>query len=194
MRVEPVRLETLTAEIQALVQLWSQDFGHIPEGILIMARQPAVLKANLAMVQALTHSNGVSLELKRLVGLISAITSGCHYTSALTATLLSHMGADRARWLDVSNFETTPVFTEAERIALRIAQAASFTPNAVTDADFEQLRRFYTQDQIVEIVSVIAYYGFFTRWTMTLRPHSQAGLLSMMQETGLFDHVVGAPS
>jgi alkylhydroperoxidase family enzyme len=194
MRVEPIRLEALTPEIHALVKLWSQDFGHVPEGILIMARQPDVLKANLAMVQALTQSQSIPLELKRLIGLISAITSGCHYTSALTAALLSHMGADPARWLDISNFETSPVFSDAERIALRVAQAASFTPNAVTDTDFEHLRAFYTQDQIVEIVAVVAYYGFFTRWTMTLRPHSEEGLRTMMQETGLFDHVIGAPS
>ena len=37
-----------------------------------------------------------------------------------------------------------------------------------TDADFEDLRKHFTEYQIVEIVSVVSMFGFLNRWNDTL--------------------------
>jgi hypothetical protein len=41
-------------------------------------------------------------------------------------------------------------------------------PNAVTDAMFAELRKYWTEEQIVEIVGVISLFGFLNRWNDTL--------------------------
>lgn len=41
-------------------------------------------------------------------------------------------------------------------------------PNAVTDAMFAELRKYWTEEQIVEIVGVIALFGFLNRWNDTM--------------------------
>jgi len=40
--------------------------------------------------------------------------------------------------------------------------------NAVTDAMFTELRKHWNDEQVVEIVSVIAMFGFLNRWNDTL--------------------------
>src|SRR5260370_38226856 len=50
-------------------------------------------------------------------------------------------------------YETSPLFSEAERAALRVAQGAAQVPNAVTGDDFNELKRYYTETQIVDIVA-----------------------------------------
>ncbi len=56
----------------------------------------------------------------------------------------------------------------AERAALELAVAASQIPNASTDAMFVELRRHWDEEQITEIMGVIASMGFVTRWNDTL--------------------------
>jgi hypothetical protein len=41
-------------------------------------------------------------------------------------------------------------------------------PNAVTDAMFTELRKHWTEEQIVEIVGVISLFGFLNRWNDTM--------------------------
>jgi alkylhydroperoxidase family enzyme len=52
--------------------------------------------------------------------------------------------------------------------ALRLATRAAAVPNAVTDDDFAELRRHFDDAQVVEIVGVIALFGFLNRWNDTL--------------------------
>lgn len=41
-------------------------------------------------------------------------------------------------------------------------------PNAVTDADFAELKKHYSEAQIVDIVAVIALFGFLNRFNDTM--------------------------
>src|SRR5262249_57940240 len=65
-------------------------------------------------------------------------------------------------------YETSPLFSAAERAALRVAQGAAQVPNAVTDVDFSELKRYYSDAQIVDIVAVIALFGFLNRFNDTM--------------------------
>jgi alkylhydroperoxidase family enzyme len=65
-------------------------------------------------------------------------------------------------------YETSPQFSAAERAALRVAQGAAQVPNAVTDEDFGELKRHYSDAQIVDIVAVIALFGFLNRFNDTM--------------------------
>jgi hypothetical protein len=60
------------------------------------------------------------------------------------------------------------MFSDAERAALDLAQAAGSVPNTVTDQQFENLKLYYSEDEIVDIVAVIAYFGFLNRWNDSL--------------------------
>src|SRR5215470_11895263 len=62
----------------------------------------------------------------------------------------------------------SPEFSDAERAALRFAQAAGQVPNAVNDAHFAELRYHFDEDEIIEIVAAIAFLGFLNRWNDTL--------------------------
>src|SRR5438445_744050 len=61
-----------------------------------------------------------------------------------------------------------------ERAALRVAQGAAQVPNDVTDADFGELRRHYSDGQIVDIVAVISLFGFLNRFNDTMATELEA--------------------
>jgi hypothetical protein len=77
-------------------------------------------------------------------------------------------GADAAKFEQVWMFETSELFDGRERAALRLAAAAGAVPNAVTDAHFDDLRQYFDDDEILELVAVIAMFGIMNRWNDTL--------------------------
>ncbi len=66
------------------------------------------------------------------------------------------------------DFETSPLFSDAERAALRVALGAGVVPNAVTDDEMSDLRRHFTIPQCVELIAAIAVFGFLNRWNDTV--------------------------
>ena len=69
----------------------------------------------------------------------------------------------------VLEFDTPPLFSNAERAALRVAWHGALQPNAATDEDFEALKAHFSEREIVEIVAVLSLYGFLNRWNGTLK-------------------------
>jgi alkylhydroperoxidase family enzyme len=87
---------------------------------------------------------------------------------AHTAGGAIHLGVDEQKVLAVWDYQTSPLYTPAERIALDVAVGASSVPNSVTDDMFVQLRKFWTEEEITEIIGVIAAFGFLNRWNDTM--------------------------
>jgi alkylhydroperoxidase family enzyme len=65
-------------------------------------------------------------------------------------------------------YRTSPLYSEAERVALDFAMAAASQPNDVTDELFEKMKRHWTEAQIVEIAATVALFGFLNRWNDTM--------------------------
>ena len=60
-------------------------------------------------------------------------------------------------------------FNDAQRAAFAFAKKLTFEPQDVTDADLAALRRFYTADQVLEIIQVAAGFNAMNRWTGAIR-------------------------
>lgn len=73
-------------------------------------------------------------------------------------------GIDDKKLASVWEFRTSPLFSDAERVALEYAIAAASQPNAVTDELFAELLRHWAEGQVVEITALISYFGFMNRW------------------------------
>jgi len=167
-RLDPIAREDLPEDTRTLLEFGEEMMGFTPNDALIMGRNPALFKATTALVGAVYGQGTLDPGLKRLIGYINSTASGCTYCQAHTAHGAHNAGIDRAKIDAAWEYETSDLFTDAERAALRVAQGAGVTPNAVTDAEFADLKTYYSDDEIVEIVSVIAMFGFLNRWNATL--------------------------
>ena len=167
-RIVPLKYEQLDAELQATMSAGEQIMGFTPNDGLIMARKPALLNAMLGLVQAVYEPGTVSIELKKLVALMTSSASGCQYCKAHTGYGALRVGVNQQKIAAIWEYPTNTLFTDAERAALNVARNAAMVPNAVTDAEFETLRKYFNDEQIVELVGVIALFGFLTRWNATL--------------------------
>jgi uncharacterized peroxidase-related enzyme len=181
------RLEPLArTEIQGLddvLDAGEQMMGFLPNDGLTMARRPELLRAMASLVVAVYGTGRVDPGLKRLVGQMASTAAGCSYCTAHAAYGAQRQGADPAKVAALWDYQTSPLFSDAERAALKLAQAASVVPNAATDGDFEELRRHFDDGEIVELVAVIALFGFLNRWNSTLATELEADPLSLARRT-----------
>jgi alkylhydroperoxidase family enzyme len=100
--------------------------------------------------------------------MVASRAAGCRYCQAHEAVDARMRDVPKERIAAIWEFETSPLYDEAERAALRFARDASLVPNAVTPAHFEELRRHWDDGQIVELLSVVALFGFLNRWNDTM--------------------------
>ena len=121
----------------------------------------AFTRLNIAVMEC--HGS-VTPELKRLLGYVTSFVSGCRYCQAHTILGAERFGASEERLDAVWDFEASPHFTEAEKAALAFAHAAAEVPNQVTPEIVQRLQRHWGDGDIVEIMGVIALFGYLNRW------------------------------
>lgn len=161
--------ESHSPELRENFEFSKKSLGFVPNSMLIMQRKPKLVKAFSQLSQAIWDPQcEVSLGFKRLVGHVASRAAGCVYCMAHTAGGALHFGVEERRLAAVWEYRTSPLFTEAERVALDFALAAASVPNDVTDDMFADMRKHWNENQIAEIAAVVAYFGFLNRWNDTM--------------------------
>ncbi len=156
-------------ELREQFELMKKNLGFVPNSMLIMQRVPKLAKALAALTAAVWDPEGkVDRGFKRLVAHVSSRAAGCQYCMAHTAGGALHFGIEDKKLAAVWDYQTSPLFSPGERAALDLAVAAACVPNAVTDDMFVEMRKYWSEDQIVEIVGCISLFGFLNRWNDTL--------------------------
>jgi alkylhydroperoxidase family enzyme len=158
-----------TPELKEHFGFFVGTLGFVPNSVLTMQRKPRLVKALAALNGAAMDPQGeVDLGFKRLVGHFASRAAGCQYCMAHTVLGAKNFGVSEAKLAALRDYATSPLYTEAERVALEFAAAAAQVPNAVTDELFARLSRHWSETQIVELLGVIALFGFLNRWNDTM--------------------------
>jgi uncharacterized peroxidase-related enzyme len=157
-----------TPEFRERFEHYRATRGFVPNSIRTMARRPSIAAAFMELNRAVLYEGTVAEELKMLVSLIASQAAGCRYCQAHMANLASIYRASDAKIRAVWEYESSALFTDAERAALRLAHKAALVPNETSAQDFAELRRHFDDGQIVEIVASIALFGYLNRWNDTM--------------------------
>ena len=73
-------------------------------------------------------------------------------------------GVSEQQLLDLDHFETSPAFSELEKLVLRYATLMTETPVQVPDLLFVELRHHFSPRQMVELTSTIAWENYRARF------------------------------
>jgi len=168
-RIDPLAVDLHQDELKPAFDQYRRSLGFVPNSVLIMQRRPKLVKALAQLAGAVWDPDSlVDVGFKRLIGHMASRASGCRYCMAHTAGGALHLGVDPAKLEAIWSYSTSPLYSEAERVALDFSLAAAAVPNAVDDALFAKMRQHWSDDEIVEITGVIALFGFMNRWNDTM--------------------------
>jgi alkylhydroperoxidase family enzyme len=82
--------------------------------------------------------------------------------------------ARRHGWSDdhianLADFRRRTDFTDADKAALELAERVTRDPHEVDDAFWTELRRYYDEGEIVELLAAIGLFNYFNRFNDALR-------------------------
>jgi len=157
--------------------------GFTPNSVLTMQRKPKLAMALATMNAAVMDPEGeVDLGFRRLIGHVVSKVSGCLYCQAHTLLGAKNFGVSEEKLADIWSYTTSPLYIAKERLALDFALAASAQPNAVTDEQFKELQLHWSDNEIVEILGVIAMFAFLNRWNDTMATPLEAVPIQVAME------------
>ncbi|NJM44395.1 MAG: carboxymuconolactone decarboxylase family protein [Brachymonas sp.] len=163
-RLKPLSPET-TPELKSHFDFFLGTLGFTPNSVLTMQRKPHLVKAFAQLNAAVMSPEGeVDLGFRRLIGHLASKASGCLYCQAHTLLGAKNFGISEEKMAAVWNYASSDLYSPAEKIALDFSLAAASQPNAVTDEMFADLSKHWSEGQIVEILGVVAMFGFLNRW------------------------------
>jgi len=178
-RLAPLPPET-TPELKSHFDFFLSTLGFTPNSVLTMQRKPKLVRAFAELNAAVMDPSGeVDLGFRRLVGHVASKAAGCLYCQAHTLLGSHNFGVSDAKLADVWTYASSPLYSPRERVALDFALAAAAQPNAVTDEQFAELRRHWSDGEIVELLGVVAMFGFLNRWNDTLATPLEAAPLAV---------------
>ena len=73
----------------------------------------------------------------------------------------------------LSDYASSQLYNDAERVALEFADCMTITGREVSDELFKRLREFYDDDAVVELTATIAWENASSKFNRALRVPSQ---------------------
>ena len=158
--------------------------GFTANSMLTLSRRPEIARAVLGLIRAVVRNpNGtVDPALRWMVAHVSSLSNGCSYCSAHTYKNGADNGVSQEKLDAIWGFETSPVFSEAERAALRVALTGGQCPSHASPEDIAALRTHFSDEQIVEIGAVIALFGFNNRWNALMETDVEPEVTAFLEE------------
>ena len=152
-------------DVAELAKFFNETLGFCPNSVLTMQIRPAIAKAFINLNMAVMANDGrVTAEQKRLIGYLTSANTGCRYCEAHTILAAERYGGSEARLANIWSFRESDLYSDGEKAAFEFALAASSVPNAVDEAISAELHKYWDDGEIVEILGVIALFGYLNRW------------------------------
>ena len=152
-------------DTQELGTFFNETLGFCPNSVLTKQKKPHLAQAFVNLNKAVMDNAGsISSEFKRIIAYISSNTAGCRYCQAHTIRAAERYGGEKERLEQAWDFENSSLFSEAEKVALRFTIAASSVPVSTSQELEELLQHHWDETDILEIMSVIALFGYLNRW------------------------------
>lgn len=176
-------------EAMADIEWLASATGFTANSMLSLAHRPEIAKAVLALIRAVVRNpNGtVSAELRWMVAHLSSLSNGCTYCSAHTFKNGADNGVSQDKLDAIWEFETSDVFSDAEKAALRVALTGGQCPSHASEVDMAELKKHFNEAQIVEIGAVIALFGFNNRWNSLMQTELENEVTTFVGERGYTD-------
>jgi len=168
-RISRLERSEVTPEISALFDRIFAQRGNVPNMFRVMAHRPEIFATMQAHFAAVLSTGTVSTRLKELIIVRTSQVNRTPYCLASHTILARGLGWTDDQLAHLAEWPGRDDFTPAEKAALRLAETVTRDAHAVSDDQFADLRGFYSEGEIVELLCAIGLFNYFNRFNDALR-------------------------
>jgi uncharacterized peroxidase-related enzyme len=168
-RISRLDRNEVSPEMAVLYDKAFAQRGNVPNMFRVMAHRPEIFSTMQAHFGAVLNTGTVSTKLKELIIVRTSQINVTPYCLASHTILARNLG-----WTDdqldcLADWPRREDFTASEKAALRLAETVTRDAHAVSDEQFAELRGFYSEGEIVELLCAIGLFNYFNRFNNALR-------------------------
>jgi uncharacterized peroxidase-related enzyme len=168
-RISRLDRAQVTPEIAVRYDKVFSQRGNVPNMFRVMAHRPEIFATMQDHFAAVLNTGTVSTKLKELIIVRTSQVNETPYCLASHTILARGLGWSDDQLSHLASWQTRDDFTPAEKAALRLAETVTRNASAVTDEQFAELRTFYAEGEIVELLCAIGLFNYFNRFNNALR-------------------------
>jgi len=167
-RVHLVEKESAPPEVASIYQKIEANGARILNLYKVVANNPRVMLNIIRLGNSIIGQMALPPRLRELVILRVAKLTGSEYEWAQHAPLALEVGLTKEQVDTISDWQNSPEFNEEERTILQFTNEV--TQNVkVTDQTFNELKKFFNDQLIVELTLTAGYYAMLARVLVALQ-------------------------
>jgi uncharacterized peroxidase-related enzyme len=168
-RISKLDRSEVAPDMAALYDKIFAQRGNVPNMFRTMAHRPEIFATMMAHFAAVLNTGTVSNRLKELIIVRTSQINVTPYCLASHTILARNLGWSDDQLSNLAQWQTREDFTQAEKAALRLAETVTRDANSLSDQQFAELKSFYNDGEIVELLCSIGLFNYFNRFNNALR-------------------------
>jgi uncharacterized peroxidase-related enzyme len=161
--VAPVTEQQADPKVKPIFNNLKQNLGKVPNFFAILAHRPEILETFLPFYQAVTGPGKVEQRYKELAYLKTSMTNGCEYCSRAHSASAKKVGIKPEEIQALTFYQRSNLFDEKDKAVIQYADQVTRGASGVSDVDRRELKRFFSDEQMVELTATIAIANFTNR-------------------------------
>jgi AhpD family alkylhydroperoxidase len=167
-RVKLLERDAVTPEAAAMYDALLAQRGVVPNMFKVLAHAPEIAKGVAGFLKPLLSDGALSGWYKELVAVRVAILQESEYAIRAHAASAKKKGAGDEQIAGVKDFERGP-FSDKEKAGFRAADRLHGGARGVDDAFYGEVRKFFSEDEVIELFLTAAAFEMFPRFIDGLR-------------------------
>jgi uncharacterized peroxidase-related enzyme len=168
-RISRLDRREVGAEIAKIYETVYAQRGNVPNMFRVMAHRPEIFSTMQAHFAAVLNAGSVSKRLKELIIVRTSQLNETPYCVASHTILARNLGWSDDQLAHLADWRQRDDFTPAEKSAIWLAETVTRDAHAVSDEQFAELRGFYSEGEVVELLCAIGLFNYFNRFNDALR-------------------------
>ena len=185
-RISRLDRSEVSSELTPVYDKFLRDRGNVPYFFRTLAHRPEIFRTATAHMHAVLNTGTLPTRLKELVVVRTSQLNGTAYCLASHTAISLRLGTTPEQIEALKNWRDSPLFSEAEKQAIHLAEAMTLNSLDYTDAELASLRRFYSEGEVVELMAAIGLFNYFNRFNNVLQMEpTQPATAEELAEAGL---------
>lgn len=168
-RISRVERGALAPDIAAMYDKVFTQRGNVPNMFRVMAHRPEIFATMQAHFAAVLNTGTVPTRLKELIIVRTSQLNQTPYCLASHTMLARKLGWSDDQLRHLGEWAERSDFTAAEKAAIRLAETVTQDAHGLSDEQFAELRSYYSEGEIVELLCAIGLFNYFNRFNDALR-------------------------
>src|ERR1017187_9425244 len=168
-RISRLDRSEVSPDMAALYDKAFAQRGNVPNMFRVMAHRPEIFATMQAHFGAVLNTGTVSTKRRELIIVRTSQVTVTPYCLASHTILARGLGWTDDQLTHLADWPQREDFSPAEKAALRLAETVTRDAHTVSNEQFAELRSFYSEGEIVELLCAIGLFNYFNRFNNALQ-------------------------